>query len=138
MIPRRYIRHPSDIPIEYVVHKGQRQRGKTIADISHGGLSFHTDEYLAVGQAIQLCIPSIRPDLHVEAEVSWCDRTEHGYQAGIRFTNEEDLFTVRMIEQVCYIEAYRQQVLEQEGRKLNSTEAASEWISRFAGDFPEP
>jgi hypothetical protein len=41
-----------------------------------------------------------------------------------------------MIEQICHIEHYRQEVLRVEGRKLSSKEAASEWISKYARDFP--
>jgi len=30
----------------------------------------------------------------------------------------------------------RKEVEAQEGRKLNAQEAAKEWISKYAGDFP--
>jgi hypothetical protein len=43
---------------------------------------------------------------------------------------------VRLIEQICYIEHYRQEVLISEGRKLTSEQAALEWIEKFAQDFP--
>jgi hypothetical protein len=41
-----------------------------------------------------------------------------------------------MVEQVCAIDRYRRQVLEQEGRTLSRDEAASEWITKYAGRFP--
>lgn len=44
---------------------------------------------------------------------------------------------MRMIEQICHIEHYRKEVERQEGRRLSSQDAADEWISRYAGDFPE-
>jgi len=37
---------------------------------------------------------------------------------------------------VGHIEAYRQQVLELEGRSISSDEAAAEWISVHAAHFP--
>jgi hypothetical protein len=40
-----------------------------------------------------------------------------------------------MVQQVCAIEQYRQEQ-EQQGRMLNSQQAAAEWITRFAGRFP--
>jgi hypothetical protein len=41
-----------------------------------------------------------------------------------------------MIEQICHIEHYRKEVKLVEGRELSSEEAADEWITRYAGDFP--
>ena len=41
-----------------------------------------------------------------------------------------------MIEQICHIEHYRHEIEQVEGRKLNSEEAAREWIQRYASEFP--
>ncbi len=41
-----------------------------------------------------------------------------------------------MIEQVCYIEQYRKEVLKKEGRKLSGEEAAMEWVEKYAKDSP--
>jgi hypothetical protein len=35
-----------------------------------------------------------------------------------------------------HIEHYRKEVERLEGRALTSQEAAGEWISKYAGDFP--
>jgi hypothetical protein len=43
---------------------------------------------------------------------------------------------VRMIEQLCYIDHYKQSVELNEGRTLTGEEAAMEWIEKFAGKFP--
>ena len=136
MESRRFIRHPSDIPIEYSLSENQTSKEIPLADVSKGGLSFHVEECLPIGQQLSLCIPSIRPDLQIDAVVTWCDANQDGYQVGIRFLNEEDKFTIRMVEQVCYIEAYRKKVLDREGRELSATEAAQEWIARYAEEFP--
>ena len=50
--------------------------------------------------------------------------------------NEDELFRLRMIEQICHIEHYRNEMLKQQGRELSIEEAAQEWISRYAGEFP--
>ena len=138
MDSRRYIRHPSDIPIEYSMTDESRPQQHPLTDIGKGGLSFHVEEPLPPGQRLQLCIPSIRPDLHIESIVTWCEKDQTGYQIGIRFLNDEDRFTMRMVEQICYIETYRQQILDQDGRELSAAQAAEEWIARYAGEFPEP
>ena len=41
-----------------------------------------------------------------------------------------------MVEQLCYIERYRRETLEKEGRDLDSTQAAMEWVSKYAASFP--
>jgi hypothetical protein len=41
-----------------------------------------------------------------------------------------------MIEQICYIEEYKKDVLESEGRILTGREAAIEWIAKHADSFP--
>jgi hypothetical protein len=41
-----------------------------------------------------------------------------------------------MVEQVCQIEHYRQE-LRRDGRELDSETAAREWIERFGSEFAE-
>ena len=68
--------------------------------------------------------------------VVWCDRSGNGYEIGIEFEKSRDVFRLRMIEQICHIEHYRKEILLQEGRELTTQEAASEWITKYASDFP--
>jgi hypothetical protein len=42
-----------------------------------------------------------------------------------------------MVQQVCSIENYRREVQQREGRALTTQEAASEWIAKYAGRFPD-
>ena len=46
-------------------------------------------------------------------------------------------YAVRMVEQVCHIESYRQRLSQERGRDISSEEAAQEWISHYAADFPQ-
>jgi len=135
---RSYIRHPSDIPIEYQADAGcadgSRERLK---NISQGGLSFCSRCALPVGAAITLRISRVQPDFAVGGHVVWC-RAESGvYEIGVAFRNPSDLFQVRMVEQICHIEQYKADVLLSEGRRLNGEQAALEWIEKFARDFPQ-
>jgi hypothetical protein len=43
-----------------------------------------------------------------------------------------------MVEQICFIEHYKNEMLETQGRKLTSEQAAAEWIENYGADFPEP
>lgn len=76
------------------------------------------------------------PPFEARGEVVWCRRVDACYELGIQFSSEADAFAARMVEQLCYIERYRNEVLAREGRVIDSQTAASEWISKFAASFP--
>jgi hypothetical protein len=42
-----------------------------------------------------------------------------------------------MVEQVCHIEHYKNEVKRREGREISGEQAANEWIAKFAGNFPK-
>ena len=43
---------------------------------------------------------------------------------------------LRMVEQICHIEHYRNELLQTEGREISSEVAAKEWIEKYAHTFP--
>ena len=75
-------------------------------------------------------------DNFLVGNVVWCDEADGAYEIGVEFEHGRDTFRMRMIEQICHIEHYRNEVERNEGRELSSQDAAREWIARFAGDFP--
>ncbi|MFT7558467.1 MAG: hypothetical protein ACI93R_000361 [Flavobacteriales bacterium] len=134
---RRYIRHPSSIPIHFSLSKSNTVDSKSLKDVSRGGLCFHSEESLNIGCHIHLEIPVQSPPFSVEALISWCTQDEAGgYTVGVEFDVDSTAYSVRMVEQVCYIEHYRATVKEIEGRELTSEEAAQEWVEKFADIFP--
>ena len=136
---RQYIRHPSEMPIQYRLTNDNghtsRQTEK-LHNISSGGLSFYTDEKIEPGKTIHIEIEVKPPPFTAEGIVIWCNKDAKGYQVGLRFNDANVEFSLRMIEQLCYIEQYKKDILIKEGRTLTSEQAAEEWISQFAGDFP--
>ncbi len=134
---REFIRHPSDIKIEYSIEKNAPDKEEFLHNISEGGLSFRSLKRIEEGTEIDLKIPIHLPPLEVKAMVVWCHKCKDYYDIGVKFMNISTEYRIRMVEQVCYIEHYRKEVLEKEGRKLNGREAAFEWIKKFAGKFPE-
>ncbi len=109
---------------------------QTITNVSLGGLAFNSSKSLDVLQRVRISIPVLQQDNHLVGNVVWCDKSNSGYEIGIEFEHSRDVFRLRMIEQICHIEHYRKEVEQQEGRILSSQEAAKEWISKYAGDFP--
>ncbi|MGS2717338.1 PilZ domain-containing protein [Eionea flava] len=139
---RQFIRHPSNIPLEYCVTNEPSCNTDIVCNISEGGLSFHSHEYIAPDKWLHLYIPLSENYFETDAQVRWCERSiahssndEH-YHVGVSFCGSELAFSARMVEQVCHIEEYKQRVNEKEGRALNSDQAAAEWIEKYADTFP--
>ena len=133
---RNYIRHPTSIPI-HVSTVSLEDAQVTANNLSTGGLSFYTDKPVKVGSIVDLAIPCISPDYQGEGIIVWRrNQPPQGFEVGVRFANDDEYFRVRMVEQVCQIENYRQELAEL-GKNLTSEEAALEWIKRFAANFDE-
>ncbi|MCG8324197.1 MAG: PilZ domain-containing protein, partial [Thiotrichales bacterium] len=107
-------------------------------NVSYGGLAVHFPEYIEEGTTIELLIDVIDPHFVIQGVVVWSRQTDQGYDLGIRFADDVDVFRMRMIEQICHIEHYRQEVEISENRRISSEEAAVEWIEKYAEDFPTP
>ncbi len=137
---REFIRHPSDVPIqvslEWVEEDCDDSGDQTITNVSLGGLAFVSEQSLEKMQRVRVSIPVLDQENHLVGNVVWCEKSKKGYEIGIEFERSRDIFRLRMIEQICHIEHYRKEVERIQGRELSSQEAAKEWISRYAGDFP--
>ncbi len=133
---RRYIRHPSDIPIAYDVERCSQFHKASLKNAGKGGVAFRTSTYIKPESAITIHIPEVNPPIKLHGHVVWCRKRKDHYDIGVKFPDDESTFRVRMIEQVCSIEHYKNEVLKKEGRKLSGEEAAHEWIERYAKDFP--
>ena len=135
---RSYIRHPSDIPIEYQEDEQDAGVGQErLNDISKGGLSFCSARKLSPGSVITIRFSCVQPEFEARVQVVWCHREAEGFVIGVAFTESSELYRVRMIEQVCHIRHYKAEVLATEGRRLDGDQAAREWIHKFANEFPD-
>lgn len=138
---RRFIRHPASIPIEISICAGDNaapaHERRPALDVSLGGLAFHFFEALEPGALIIVRIRLVRPVFETVARVAWCGPNPPGFKVGAAFLHAQDEFRARMVEQVCHIENYRQQVFDVEHRPLTIEEAAVEWIAKFATQFPD-
>jgi predicted RNA-binding protein with TRAM domain len=135
---RSFIRHPSDIPIEYQADNNNgNMRQERLSNVSAGGLSFSSTREMSPGTMLTVRISTVAPGFEGRAQVVWCRPEGGGFVVGVTFTESDDLFRVRMVEQLCHIEQYKAQVLADEGRVLDGEEAAEEWIDKYAHGFPE-
>lgn len=135
MRTRKYIRHPSDIPIEVEVEDHVEDHDM-LNNISAGGLSFHSNIPIELNRVLTLRIPAVQPPFETRGKVMWCHETIEGYDVGIKLLNRDQVYHARMVEQICHIEHYKRQVFQKEGRLLSGEQAAKEWIAHYANDFP--
>lgn len=135
---RAWVRHPVDIPIEIAVEHAARSAGRRLRDVGVGGLAFESDLPFAVGSTVRVRIAVVWPPFETCGRVVWCRAHQPRFDVGLQFVSAEAAFTVRMVEQVCHIEHYRNEVRQTEGRQLDPEEAAREWVGKYAADFPGP
>ena len=137
---RKYIRHPSDVPIQVtldlVEDDSDESADETLTNVSLGGLSFISQQPFEIEQKVRVSIPLLKQETNLLGTVVWCEESTESYEIGIKFDSSEDLFRLRMVEQICHIEHYRKEIKLVEGRELSTAQAATEWISRYASDFP--
>jgi Tfp pilus assembly protein PilZ len=134
---RNFIRHPADIPIKIIKHESGDCDRQPLQDISIGGLRCRLNEPLAIGDEIKIIIDLVKPVLEISGRVVWCRAADTAYELGIEYQGEEDVYRLRMVEQICHIEHYRKEIQIREGRNISSEQAASEWINKFADEFPK-
>ncbi len=134
---RKFIRHPSEIPIKFTLSEVAADKTEYLRDISLGGLSFRSKVDIPLNSHIAINIPIANPKLKIPGIVVWSKKHKNHFDVGVEFNCLANKFQVRMLEQICYMEEYKQEILEKEGRVLTSEEAAIEWIAKYAADFPE-
>ena len=134
---RKFIRHPSDIPIEIHLEDIVSHKKEYLNDISLGGLSFKSRIFLDSGTAIRIRIPLVHPIFEATGRVVWCEKKDGYFDAGVEFLEIDVMFRARMVEQVCHIEHYKKEISKEQGRDVSAEEAAIEWIKKYAKKFPE-
>jgi hypothetical protein len=134
---REFIRHTADVPIQIRTVANGRRRSRRSLNVSFGGLAFDSDEYVEPGTSVEVEIAQVKPAFEARAVVVWCLPEGDRFSVGISFLDPADAFRSRMVQQVCAIERYRQEVREREGRELSGGEAAAEWIGKYADRFPD-
>jgi hypothetical protein len=137
---RKFIRHPTDVPIQvtldWMSDDITLQPFDKLNNVSLGGLAFVSPEPMPEGKTVKVCFPLLDQNRSLTGQVVWNKKLKKGFEIGLQFDDPDELYRLRMIEQICHIEHYRAEIKQREGRQLNSEEAAKEWIKRYAGEFP--
>ena len=119
-----------------VADDSEESADETLTNVGLGGLSFISKHPFEIQHTVRVSIPVLKQDEHLIGTIVWCEKSAGAYEVGVEFEGSKDLYRLRMVEQICYIEHYRKEIKLVEGRDLSADEAAREWISLYAGDFP--
>jgi hypothetical protein len=134
---REFLRHTIRVPLEVRRIADSSLVREHSVNVSFGGLAFLSGTCPEIGEVLRLRIPVVEPVFEADARVAWCMSEAEKFLVGVEFLDSRTAFQSRMVQQVCSIENYRQEVQEREGRTLTSQEAASEWVTKYAGRFPD-
>ena len=127
---------PIQVTLDWEDDENDETVDQTITNVSLGGLAFLSQNPIEILERVRVSIPILDQENNLVGNVVWCEKSDAGYEVGVEFEKSRDVFRLRMIEQICHIEHYRKEILRVEGRDLSAGEAAKEWISKYAGDFP--
>jgi len=120
------------MPIEVESSQNGSQT-QNLNNVSAGGLCFHSDYFLPQGISLTVNIPNLESPFSENCTVEWCSKVKDHYDVGVSFDNYQTVLRMRMIEQICYIEDYRKEVLSNENRAISAQEASREWNEKFSG-----
>jgi hypothetical protein len=134
---RRHVRRVTGIPIEVTLdfNHSYHAENETISDVSQGGLCFIAGDRLEINESLQVRFPALKRIHGLNGKVVWCNKIAEGYAVGLEFDDPGEVERLKMIDQICQIESFRQGLEKSEGRKLSGEQAAREWVSRYAGEF---
>jgi c-di-GMP-binding flagellar brake protein YcgR len=132
---RNFIRHPTSIPIR-VESKNKICRDATM-DISKGGVSLVSKDALHIGELVEITIDFCNPAFIAQGIVRWCKKEQGQFSVGVSFQDEMAAYALRMIEQICHIENYRQDQFIKTGELMSNEQAAHEWIIAKAASFKQ-
>jgi hypothetical protein len=133
---RKFLRHPSDMPVELVLRRQAPIPRQRLNNISLGGVACNSPRGFRRGTSVELRIPLLGDQAHYPGVVAWCRRLEDDYLVGIAFIDEDTLFRARMVEQICQIQHSRQQLEHESGQPMAIEQCAQDWIAKHAAQFP--
>jgi hypothetical protein len=132
-----FIHHPSGVPIEIRRIWFGDWRARRSADRSDIGFIFESERYLPPGATVEVTIPTRAGNQRFRGKIVLVRHNGECHDLGLWLPVAEEAVRLRIVEQICHIEAYLQQKKYAEGPyALNRERIAAEWIDRYAGNVP--
>ena len=134
---RHFVRHPLEIAITYSLDISSATNACKTMNLNDFGISFSATQSVTEGQVIVLKLSTHQQEFEIKAVVKWCQysETDGKYWIGVMFLNQQEELRAQMVEQMCYIDAYRLRRIQQEKRPVSYNEAAIEWLRFYSEQF---
>ena len=133
----RFIYHPTGYPLAcrrlWFKHKQDDYLGEEPGNI---GLCFISEKYIKPGTSLEICINLRGEDHKFYGKVVLVKNLEDRFEIGLWLSSKTESAKIRIVEQICHIEAYLQHKRYREGPFISRERVTEEWISRFAATFP--
>ena len=101
---RKFYRHPSDIPIE--IWRSDESELHLLKNISLGGLAFESKTEWKPGEIVGIRV-LVQPTFELVGKVVWCRKSNHYYDVGVEFVENNPDDKEVMVEEVCEVEWYK-------------------------------
>ncbi len=122
MLPRKYTRYPTDIPIKFSAGIMIGEHQVCLKDAARGGLCLMGAGWIEPGTFIDICIPFSDEPCKTSGKIVWCSHGKKGrYLMGIEFN---ETLKQSAIEEIYLIEQYKDKLRADKGIKMTSGEAA--------------
>ena len=132
-----FIHHPVGFPIE-IRRLWLNDWFEDAVDTEQGnlGLCFESDRYIKPGTVLEISIPLRGVIQKFKGRVVLVRWNGESCEIGMWLSSRTDAGRIRIVEQICHIEAYLKHKRHHEGPFVSPERVAQEWISRFASSFP--
>lgn len=129
------ITHPDSIPIDFKISDREKSSDHSLSDCRFV-LVFSSGKSVQTESPIDVFITVREKTYTFPGVVTDFVKTGMTNSITTMFPRSDVEFKVRLVEQICHIENYRNILAEKEGRILSGHEAAAEWIALYAKFFP--
>jgi hypothetical protein len=132
-----FICHPPGVPLAYRRLWFLRTPRALPGERSDIGLIFECDRYIPPSAMLEVTIPLRGESQVFRGKVVLVRSDTDRFAIGMCLETAAEAARLRIVEQICHIEAYLQRKKYLEGPyALNRERAAAEWISRYAQTVP--
>lgn len=133
-----FIHHPAAFPLTWrrIRRLKWKKNAKPVGQPANIGLCFESEKYIKPGTELELEI-ALRGETQVfSGRVILVKNLGERFEIGIWLYTKEAAGRIRIVEQICHIEAYLKHKRHFDGPFVSPERVAQEWISRFASRFP--
>lgn len=114
---RKYVRHPTSIPIEVWESSQTEHNIQQLNNVGLGGLAFESEVAWEIDSLIAIRV-LVEPLIVLQGKVVWCHNKGDHFEIGVQFLELQN----EVVEEVCQIEIYQKLIREMVSSEWNDNE----------------